>query len=337
MANPFYTYTYGASSFGTGIIAEDVLQFIVNITPAETPLLATIPTVQVDNIMHDWIQDTLAATSTAAANEGFAFATGSVDIPVRGTYLTRNYTQILEKGIKISNSMQRANPHAIDNWYKYQIFKAMREKTRDLERIICSRYTGQSAVGSTAPVARKMKRFVDFMRSAGNRWHIRSTALGMEGGAVTGCCTVFKDGTLNGILAKIYSKGGYADCCHINEAGKRQISYTTVNSSYRRNVDAAERTQTYPVDIVETEFGRLELYMNRNVPQAVTETDQFQGGAMFFERGIIRLGVYRPFEHVALAPQGDYMLGYIVGEYTLEVGHSDACMWVRGISGKSVV
>lgn len=340
MPLPTYSYTFGSRSFGTGIVAEDVLQFIANITPSEVPLLATIPTVQVDNIQHDWINDSLMATSTAAAPEAFEWSAGSAQIPIRGTAATRNMTQIFQKGIKVSNSMQRTNTHAVDNWYKYQVFKAMREKTRDLERVILSRYTGQSAVGTTAGVAQKMRRLADFCKNASNRFHIRHTAFGHAGGAVTACATIFDDSTINGILSRVYGKGGYANICHINDAGKRQISRTTVNSSYRRNVDAAERKQTYPVDIVENEFGTLELYLNRNVSQGAAtraaNADDWSGIAYFFEEGIIRLGVYRPFDHVALAPGGDYMRGYVVGEYTLEVGHVDAVMQARGIAGWSL-
>lgn len=326
---PLSTYAVGFNP-GTGGNREDLLDAIVNISPAETPLVSTMPRTPVEHVRHDWLTDSLAATSTAGAIEGVPFASGALSVRTRSF----NIVQTFRKGLRVSNDQRAANPAGVDDEYKYQVMKTVREKARDLERRIWSA-SGTSASGTTG-VARTMRTLQDFILV--NRFHVRSTSLGHAGGGATACATNLTEGGFNSLLARIFAQGGFPDVIHTNIAGKRQISAFTGGSNTRRNIAMNDKMLTIPVDIYESEIGPLEIVLNRWVRQAAN-TPSANGsrvGQIFaLERSMVRLGEYRPMAHVPLPPDGaDATRGEVIGSYTIEVGNGLALGRLFGVNSR---
>jgi hypothetical protein len=302
---------------------------IVSISPAETPLVSTMPRTEVKHVRHDWLQDALAATATAGAVDGADFSSAVIT----GRTKVANITQIFSKGIKVSNSLRAEDLAGVDDEYKYQILKAIREKARDLERRIWSA-SGTCATG-TSSVARTMKTMADFIKT--NRFHVRATAIGHAGGAATASATSVTELGFNGLLARVFARGGNPEVVHTNAAGKRQVSQFNAGTSTRRNVAMADKTLYAAIDVYDSEFGPIEMILNRWVRQAAntaTNNTSRIGEMYFIERAMVRLGVYRPLGHLPLAPIGDATRGIVIGEYTLEVGNEEACGRLLGVNSR---
>src|SRR6185503_12106948 len=105
MAMPFDGTTYGFGvAAGVGANREDLLDLISNIDPYDTPFVTSAPKVKANAVLHQWLTDTLPATSTAGLNEGDDFGVGTAT--TRPARLT-NQCQIFRKDIIVSET-QRA-------------------------------------------------------------------------------------------------------------------------------------------------------------------------------------------------------------------------------------
>lgn len=108
MAAPgdFGAYGYGIAA-GVGANREDLLDLISNISPYDTPFVTSAPKVRANGVLHQWLIDTLAATSTAGAIEGDDW-TYTAYTTTRPSRLT-NYTQIFRKDISVSETQRAVN------------------------------------------------------------------------------------------------------------------------------------------------------------------------------------------------------------------------------------
>jgi hypothetical protein len=320
---------------------EDLLGTIANITPHDTPFLSTAPRVEATHAYHSWLIDGLAATATGGLVEGGAFATSTWTARTRLT----NVTQIFTQGFKTSNTQRAVDPAGVDDEYKYQAMKAIRQVGRNIEGTLFG-ISGACAVGTTA-AARIMKRFKDFLKvgsSAGlkgkvarhmGHWEIGTTG---AGAAVSACATAITEQRLNGMLQYLFHNGGNPDVLYCNAHGKRQISEVfTAGTIARRTEPLESKRLGAVVDIYETEFGLMEITLNRWVNRAVGNTTSDQTtdltGALYaFERAMTRIAVLRPIKHVPMPPVGDSTQGWVLGELTLEVLNPDSCARAWGVS-----
>lgn len=79
---------------------EDVSDLISNISPTKVPFQTMIGTEKVTNTLFQWQEDSLRAVQVNAAVEGFTAS----DATLSATTMRNNYTQILEKVIKVSET-----------------------------------------------------------------------------------------------------------------------------------------------------------------------------------------------------------------------------------------
>lgn len=98
-------YGYGIAA-GVGANREDLLDLINNIAPYDTPFVTSAPKVRANGVLHQWLIDSLAATSSAGALEGddWTFNTATT----RPSRLT-NVSQIFRKDIAVSETQRAIN------------------------------------------------------------------------------------------------------------------------------------------------------------------------------------------------------------------------------------
>lgn len=334
------TYLIGPSSSGgylgtapQGGNREDVLDLVINIDPFDTPWVTMAPKTTASHVVHEWVQDTLQATATGAVTgggapgaawpEGADFNAENVSDRTR----IQNWTQIFRRDIKVSNTQRAVSPIGLRDEYAYQIMKATREIARNIEATVW-RASGGSATGTTA-VARLMKVFEDFLTS--NSAWARGTKLGNSGTDVTATAHPIFENDFNSMMQVIYEAGGNPDAVFVAGGSKRYISkyggnmgVTGANAApeLRRVIDATERRIVRAVNIYESDFGPIQVVLDRWIPQSTNTgasgTDT-RGRMFFLERSRNRLAFLRPIRHVPLPPAGDNTRGMIVGELTLEV------------------
>lgn len=316
----------GVSTFdkGSGTITasnrEDLLDVISIITPSDAPFSVSAPRSEAKDTHHGWFTDVLQATSTAGSLEGADFATASFGVPTRQT----NVCQIFTRNVKVSNSQRAVNAIGTDDEYKRQVMKGGREIQRNIETRVFS-VAGSCAAGSTA-AARVMKGLNDFMTTANSRkrlareWGENVTAAG--GASASASATSITEERFNNMLEYLFHSGGSPDTIYCGAAVKRQINEFTGPSNARRNISLADKTIIASVDLYDTEFGPMEITINRWVARSANTAASNVGltGALFaLEKNLNRLAILRPVKHIPLPQAGDYVRGSIVGELTLEV------------------
>lgn len=90
---PLITY----NELGTGVqraagsIREDLLDFIENLSPADTPLYQNIGSIQVDAGFVEYLEDTLNAASANAFTEGAAATDQTLGTPSRNYSIVQNF------------------------------------------------------------------------------------------------------------------------------------------------------------------------------------------------------------------------------------------------------
>ena len=326
MASNFGTYKFG---FNTGSVSgianrEDLLGMIVNIDPYETPFMTQCPKSKANHVVHEWLEDTLAATSTAGAIEGDAYSYVTSTTPTR----VLNLTQIFRKDIGVSRTQRKVNPAGFSDAYAYEIEKATKEIARNIETTVFS--AASSATGASA-TARVMKTFQTFISTN----TARPASLGA---AATAGQLVAND--FNGMLETIYTAGGNPEQAYASPRVKRIISAFTLTQQ-NRNIAAVEKKLVVAVDVFDSDFGLIQIVPDRFVPQATNTTtaasaaSDVTGNLFFIERAKARFAWLDTVHHEYVGKLGDSVSGIVVGEGTLEVLNQKAHGRISAINNKS--
>ena len=123
-------------TFGTSTAIgqrEDLIDVIYQISPTETPIMSTLARTRATAVFHEWQTDSLASATTANAAVEGADATSATLSP---TTRLGNYTQIVQKTIQVSGTLETVNKAGRRSEKAYQLSKASAELKRDMETII---------------------------------------------------------------------------------------------------------------------------------------------------------------------------------------------------------
>lgn len=324
----FSVYTAGGTFSGTGNQGsnrEDLIDLIVNIDPWDTPLFTKAPKTVAKNTLHEWLTDALQATATTFyADEGADFGAGNSTMTARTR--VNNWTMIFRRDIIVSQTQRAVDPAGVQDEYGHQVMKGLKEVARVIESTFFADAT--TATASSAP--RVMKTLETFITT--NDYQANSPAIG---GAGTATATIISEAVFNGMLDAIFTQGGNPDTVYVNSKGKRQISGFTTNTSVSRNIALNDKRLTNAVDVYESDFGLIQIVLDRWVPQGGTATNSTEsaGRAFFIESALVRVAFLRPIKHVPLPPAGDAARGMVLGELTLEVGNEKALGVMTHIKG----
>ena len=118
-------------SFG-GLINEDVMQEVWDISRIPTPLADMIGTTPVDNAYFQWTTDELAAPDTNNATVDGADASGN---DAQTGARVGNHCQYPDKVVKVSNRANNSNTIGFSNTLEYQVMQRQRELRRDVDAI----------------------------------------------------------------------------------------------------------------------------------------------------------------------------------------------------------
>lgn len=128
-----------------GSIREELLDFIENLSPYDTPLLNSLSSVSVKAGFVETLEDTLPAAGTNANVEGSAASDPTLTTPSRNYCIIQN----AQKHFQVSNRQLAVNHAGLANMLSYQEMKALKALKTDLELAI----TRGSAVSGTTTVA----------------------------------------------------------------------------------------------------------------------------------------------------------------------------------------
>lgn len=276
-----YTYDDGARR-------ESLLDIITNITPTETQLYTGLARSSARNTLHEWPVDTLNAAADNATAEGASAGDGGQTNPSRAV----NITQIVKKVFDVSDTERAVNSAGFKDRYAYEMGKAMKEWKNDAEFALM-RGSIASGTGSAARRMQGIKNWITTNATAQSGVSLSETAM-------------------NSLFELAWSQGGKVDEVYVGSTLKRRISGFTANST--KNVDAEDKRLVNAVDVYESDFGIVKLFMHRHVTVSGDTNYDFVG----IQSDKFRVAHLREPRHVPLAKDGDNTKGMIIGEFTLE-------------------
>lgn len=135
-------------------VKETFADWISNISPEDTPFVSLTGKFPVNNKVFEWQTDRLDNVNPDNAWDG-----GNLPEPLSlATKTFNNYTQILRKVVRVSDTANSIKSHGHPNELEYQIEKASKEIKRDLETILLSRQIKDEGNGTAI---RLMSAFYD--------------------------------------------------------------------------------------------------------------------------------------------------------------------------------
>jgi hypothetical protein len=293
---------------------EDLSDVIYNISPTDTPFMTSVGKTKATAVYHEWQVDSLAAVNVSnAAVEG---ATAS-DATLSPTTRVGNRTQISQKTIKISGTLETINKAGRKSEKAYQLAKASSEIKRDMEAILLSNQVAAAGDSSTARVLGGLQ-----------TWLASNTSNGSGGSAgasgttarTTGTDRAFTSTILNTVIQSTYTNGGSPTLLMVTPAQKVVAStFAGIATRYKDVPGTVQAAIIGAADVYVSDFGTISIVPNRFIPN--TDNDDV---AFLLDPEMAAVAYLRPFQTNELAKSGDSDLTQLLVEYTLEVKNQAA-------------
>jgi Family of unknown function (DUF5309) len=299
---------------------EDLSDVIYNISPTDTPIMSSIGKTKATAVYHEWQTDSLAAATVAnAAVEG----DDATDATLSPTVRVGNYTQIVQKTIKISGTLEAVDKAGRRSEKAYNLAKASAEIKRDMETIISA---NQGRDAGTSSSARKLGALLSWIKT--------NTSKGTSGTDPTtigvstrsdGATRSFTEAILKDVIQKVYTAGGTPKVLMVGAYQKQVVSGFAGIAAQRYMAPGNEPTTIIgAADVYMSDFGTVSVVPNRFMRTR---------DALVLDPDYAALAYLRPFATNELAKTGDSEKTQILAEFTLEVRNEAA----HGIAADLIV
>jgi hypothetical protein len=293
---------------------EDLSDVIYDISPTDTPLLNTLARAKATAVYHEWQTDSLAAATTAnAAVEG----ADASDATMSPTTRLGNYTQIVQKTIKISGTLESVDKAGRKSEKAYQLSKASAELKRDIETILTANQGKSAGDSSTARTLGAMLSWIktNTNKSSGTTAGVDPTTAGTST-RTDGTQRAFTETILKDVIQKVYSSGGNPKILMVGPFQKQAVSAFAGIAAQRFMAPAdAPTTIIGAADVYMSDFGTISVVPNRFMRTR---------DALVLDPEYAAVAYLRPFATNELAKAGDSEKTQIIAELTLEMRNEAA-------------
>lgn len=299
-----------SQTYNNPTMQEDILDVITNLSPQETQFFSGLKKSVAKSTLHEWPVDSYDAVTNTSTDkkvaEGADFGAGDVTNPTR----KNNHTQIIMQDWKVSGTEMAVNHAGMKNPKDYHQAKAMVNWKHKAE---WSLIHGVDTAGS-AGVAREMGGV--FNKVVTNSIDAASAALTE---------TLFGD-----YLQLAWQAGGNVDEAYLGAKLKRRVSGFTAGGT--KNYDQTDKRLVNAIDIYESDFGVVKLFIHRFVDSVVAAASTYN--LLLLTSSTWKLAPLQGREPKNYdAPKGgDYEKGSIVGELTLEALYEQANVAVKRLT-----
>ena len=283
---------------------EDVSDIITNIAPYDTPLYSRIGKTKATQVMHEWLEDTLGAPMVNQHDEGYTYWTSNAAPRER----LHNYTQIMHRGIQVTDSQEAVLHYGIRSEMAYQMAKSLKELAFDCEQAIITQDTMQAGSMSGGNP-----------RIFGGLPYWIVTHVLQNGG--TGRPLTFS--LINTALEEVWVDGGKPSILLVSPHSKRIISTFTANSTKYMDANKTNKI-THMISVLETDFGTLQCL-----------TDRFMTNDVVYGLSpeYIKKAFLRNFKTGDIPKINDMQRKMINGEWTLEMRAEKAHFAIKDLDG----
>jgi len=294
---------------------EDLSDVIYNISPTDTPMISSIGKTKATAVYHEWQVDSLSAPTLGnAAVEGDTAS----DATMSPTTRVGNRTQISQKTVKISGTLQAVDKAGRKSEKAYQLAKASAEIKRDMETIVLS---NQVAANGNSTTARKLGGLQAWLATNGDFGTGGSAGASGTTARTNGTNRTFTEDILKSVIRKVFTAGGNAKVLMVNPAHKQLVSSFAGIAAQRFMAPAnTPTTIVAAADVYLSDYGSVSVIPNR----MMSSTNSCDETAFVLDPDMAAIAYLRPFQTNELAVTGDNESTQLLCEYTLEVKNEAA-------------
>ncbi len=345
---PQYTFDSGGGGSLPVTRREDFADVIYNMAPIDTPLLSILGRRDVQNhTAYDWMVDTIE-TPTAVRKKPEGGEPTHTDTSRRRW---SNVAMFDHVGVSITGHQREANEAGIDDEYGYQLVKKGLELAKQMEFNL--RWGEYVAAGDSAAAEPETAGLIQWLTWSAAARDVSGTAvIGPNNivGATYGSAWNFvasgglSESAFNTLLGEYWQYGGdvSSSILFAGSQQKRHISdygvvYGTGSGTAqpltRMTVQAEKALRAIKIDHYESEFGMLNIVLDRYLDGSVTQNVTIPGTAA--EHSVVanetifgidpmyhKVGIYRPIQYKPLASTGDYDQAMILASYGYQCGNT---------------
>jgi hypothetical protein len=293
---------------------EDLIDVIYDISPTDTPFMSTVAKTSASNVYHEWQTDSLAAAATNAAVEG----ADASDATLSATTRVGNYTQISQKTIKISGTLESVDKAGRKSEKAYQLAKASKEIKRDMEKALLNNTVQSAGSASAARVLGGIQTWINSNYDGGTSGTAGS--LGTTAKA-DGTDRTFTETILKTVVKEVFNSGGEPKVLMTTPTQKQVVSGFAGIAAQRYMAPADQPTTIIgAADVYMSDFGQMSVVPNRFM---TAEADSGEV-ALILDPEMASVAYLRPFQTNELAKAGDAEKTQLLAEYTLVVNNEAA-------------
>lgn len=254
-------------TYAVKTIREDLQEALISISPTETPFMTAIGTKNVTNTYYEWAEvDLAAASSSNRVIEGESAP--AVDAPTNAKRLA-NYTQISDKVVSVSDTVEKVNGVASAQTVAKQIAFKLKELKRDMETMLVGSNSAAAAGASgTARATATLSAFLTSNVSRGSggaSGTLSGTTAGYPNAAATdGTLRALTETMLNTVISSCWTNGAEPSVVLCGSGVKSKISQTFTGNATRYK-DVVDKTLSAAVDVYVSDFGTLTIVPSRFV------------------------------------------------------------------------
>lgn len=288
---PLLSYDeFAAGNQKGGSIREDLMDFIENLSPTDTPLYNNLGQIGVNAGFVEWQTDTLSAAAANAWVEGAAATDVACSVPSRASAIVQNF----QKHFWVSKRQQAIRHAGLSSMFSYQEIKKSKEIKNDLELAL---HRGSAVTGNTGTAPN----FAGMLNKL-STYNTSSSG------------TTLTERQFNDYLVQTFATPVNLRECYANMRVKRTINGYTTN--VQRYLSATSKRQVDIIEVYESEVGILGLFKSRYQLQSASNTT-YGNSFIAIDPSYFKVGVLRPFKSEMLGKDGDRDRGMIVGEFTM--------------------
>lgn len=298
-------------------IREELANTISRISPEETPFLSMIGRVSVKTTHPEWQTDTLA-TPDATNNrpEGNDWSYDAVTPTTR----IGNYTQISDKTVIVSGSLEDSDKAGRQSELAYQIAKKGLELKTDQEIILLANQassagSGNGATNRTSAGLRAWLTTNDNMDGGGASGAFSN---GIQSAATNGSQRAFTKTIMDAVILSTYNAGGSPTTWLMSPYVKTVFSALLDDANVvplRSTVSSgSQATITAAADTYLSDFGTMTIVPDRQMARAGAA---YARNAFLIDPKMVKLGVFRDVSLEKPAKTGDSEKRVLLTEYCL--------------------
>lgn len=282
---------------------EDISDVITNISPDQTPVFSRIGRTKATQTIHEWLEDSLGEAQVNAQPEGYTYFTVNATPRVR----LDNVTQIMHRGIQVTDTQEAVLHHGIRSELAYQMRKEMKQLAFDCEKAIIEQDT--KFLGAS---------IADTRTFGGLPYWIITNVLS-NGGTPRGLTFDL----INNALEQVWNEGGNPTILLLSPRNKRVVStFTAGNTKYMEGNKTKKLSNM--ISVLETDFGTLQCMTDRFMPNDVV----YGLSPEYIKKAFLRN--FKPGKIPKINDMGRRMIN---GEWTLEMRAEKAHFKIEDLDG----